>query len=74
MTNSIGAVAAPIGPSGDAQSRSILPNVTNIDALAFDDPYDVLTPEERDALASELEAVARQRRRSEAGTGRLRLS
>lgn len=58
----------------DTGLESVLPSVTSVTTLEFEDPYDLFSEEEQVGFVRELDALARQRRRVEAGTGRLRLS
>lgn len=71
----LGARSADVAVTDEnVELESVLPAVTSVTTLELDDPYDLFTEEEQQDLVTELDALARQRRRVEAGTGRLRLS
>lgn len=56
------------------EDEHTLPDLTEIPGVELDDPMNLLSDEQKKALKSDLDDMARNRRRAEATSGTLRLT
>ena len=53
---------------------SIAPELTEVEELKFDDPFELMSPEARKKMRKDLQTISEARRRAESSGGSLRLS
>ncbi|MDP9069263.1 MAG: hypothetical protein M3N53_13085 [Actinomycetota bacterium] len=68
-------LSAGRGMAAEEDKRdSIAPELTEVEELKFDDPFELMSPEERKKMRKDLQTISEARRRAESSGGNLRLS